>query len=744
MNNYLVTLAMAAFLAFGCGSSKSDNPMSVDGKWDVQDEEDLQTVNQDTTDLVEDVTVATKDTVEEPDIPVITDTGPPDYLPGLLQLHWSNLGHKDMVTVRKKILLEFDPDTRFPQNSEEAKWYDKVFEVHVTTWDDKAGVAGTEIPMDINWRKTKEGLYRRPGLVLQPERCDLTSNECVEGAGDGQWVPTQGYRVTIWLGDQLFERIFHTLPAWSAGYKVVDFTIPAEECERCFPYPVHVNVFVPPEYDSPDPELNNTSMPWDNSKQRYSVLVGLHTYNAHGMKLADTFGWATLPRFSSQGVLEPILLVLPDGTVPSQYCSSPWKWPVNANPTCYTQFMGIPNPDLIPDFTAYSNYSYFMANTMRRGVAQKFRIRGMDDEGNKLDNVGNPIDENFPDDNAGRDFYRRAWGVTGCSGGGFGTPINTFLFPQDWGVMFALIGASPSMFNPYVYFGHQGITQNQVCNKKNNGNYPYEPVGDGYRDLSMIDPATMTACPEGQLCSWPKGYCMPAEDCTGTCNSEPCWSTGRVRDITADQRHIPEGGKSCFMSAPPAVSNGIVLSLLCGLDTTCRASGDSPDMWRAKFELYPFDGNLMFTTGTRDHEGPPSGFMDLDQQLDKQGVVHSFRYEDRGAVYHDWNAVHDYVEGYPTIERQDGSVVPGNFPNTGLLYPYVNNAFEGLGNHPFNHPFSSEFTTGAMDPDRDYSIDLVYEGQPELSYVEDNCPGIPNKDQLDSDGDGVGDACDDD
>ena len=73
----------------------------------------------------------------------------------------------------------------------------------------------------------------------------------------------------------------------------------------------------------------------------------------------------------------------------------------------------------------------------------------------------------------------------------------------------------------------------------------------------------------------------------------------------------------------------------------------------------------------------------------------------------------------------------------------MNNAFEGLGNHPFNHPFASEFTTGAMDPDRDYYIDCIPPNKPELTYVEDNCPGVYNPDQKDSDDDGIGDACDD-
>jgi len=691
-----------------------------------------------------------EDDGEEPDVEEIPDIkgkdrneGPPAWLPKELPRVWSNLEDMDMVTVRKQIVLEFEPETPMPEDAEQQLWYDAKFETHINTWDTKMGVPGAEVPLVKTWRHVVPGLHRRPALILSVAPCDPVLGTCTEAAWSEQYIGSQAYRATVWLGGELYTRIFHTIPAWSPGYKITDFIVEPEDCERCFPYPVHVNVFIPPEYNSPDPNLNNTSIPWTNSQQRYAVVVGLHTYNAQGLTLADTFGWGTLPRFTSQGVLEPILLVLPDATVPEPYCQGGWTWPVVAGKTCYTQFMGIPNQGLVPDYNSYTNYAYFMTHTMRKEVAKRFRIRGMDDDGNKLDDDGNVIVEvDGEEDLSKRDFYRRAWGVTGCSGGGFGTPINAFLFAKDWGSMFALIGASPSVFNPFSYFTDAGpITWSQVCNGSN-PNYPMEPVGDGYRDLSMIDPATVTACPAGQVCQRPKGYCVAPEACVGTCDSNPCPSTGTVRTVNAFVRSIPAGSKSCFWMSPPAVSNAIVLSILCGLDATCRADGDSPDLWRTDFDKYPFDGNIMFTTGTQDPEGPPSAFQDLDQQLDKRGVAHSFRYEDQGAIFHDWNAVHDYVEGAPVITRADGTTVPGNFPNTGILYPFFNNAFEGLGNHAFNHPSNSEFTTGAMDPDRDYYIDLMYPSNPALEMVEDNCPGLYNPDQEDSDGDGVGDACD--
>jgi len=672
------------------------------------------------------------------------EIGPPAYIPKKLNMVWTNLENYDMVTVRKRVVIEFEQGTPFPKTKADEEWYNQLFEFHVSTWDTDMREAVAEVEMVPHWRHEKPGFHRRPALILTPAMCDSPDMEgCPFGALEPQLLPTQSYFASVDLGEGwVYERVFHTIPGWAPGYKIVDFIVEPEDCERCFPYPVKVNVFIPPEYRSENEEYDNTSIPWSNNYQRYPAVVGLHTYGADGMKLADTFGWGTLPRFTSQGVVEPTLLVLPDGTVPEPYCGGGWKWPVSGSKTCYTQFMGIPK-SAIPNFNEYTSYSYFMANTMRKEVAKRFRIRGMDDWGNKLDNNGEAIDEeNNPD--VPRDFYRRGWGITGISGGGFGTPINTFLFPQDYGAMVSLIGASPSMFNPYGYHSHSGITHAQVCNVASNTAYPIEPVGSGYRDLSMIDPDTITTCPDGMLCKRPQGFCLPADGCTQNCDSEPCASTGTLRDVTIDQRHIPDGAKSCFWFSPPGVSNDIVLSLLCGLDTTCRADDGAPEEWRCPFEDFPFDGNLMFTTGLKDHEGPPAAFIDLDQQLAKRGVAHSFRYEDRGAIFHDWNAVHDYVEGWYEIERKDGTISEGNFPGTGILYPFMNNAFENLGNYAFNHPFHSEFSTGALDPDRDYVIDLIYPNDPSMNFVEDNCPGVENPKQEDSDGDGIGDACDDD
>ncbi len=767
MTRYLVVSSVLLLLfAAGCGSGSSDNSgMEVGGGTpelvDLGFTDDGKPIppppvdtDSETIAPLVDVPLMKDDGTPKEEIPGPTYEVIPEYLPDALPLVWTNLQDRDMVTVRKKIVLEFEKGTRFPEHKSELGWYNQVFEVHVTLWDDTTATAGAEVPVNVKWRQVKKGMHRWPALVIEAAPCEPPDSEeeespCPVGAEIPQWLPTQAHRVTIWLGDQIFDRVFHTIPGWAPGYKITEFTVQPEQCERCYPHPVKVHVFIPPEYDSPDQEINNTSIPWNNKNQRYPAVVGLHTYGGQGMTLADTFGWATLPRFTAQGVLEPMFLVLPDATVPEPYCGGGWTWGVNQQKTCYTQFMGIPNDGLIPDFNSYTNYSYFMTHTMRKAVAKRFRVRGMDDDGNKLDNEGEIIDEEFPDDNAGRDHYRRAWGISGCSGGGYGTPINAILFAKDYGAMLALIGAWPSMFNPYAYWNWTPedasgpITKQKVCNNDGNGSYPKDPMGDnGYRDLSFIDPDTIVPCPEGQLCKRPQDCCRPAEECEG-CDAEPCRGTGDNRDMTIEQRHIPAGAKSCFWATPPPLANPIVLAYLCGLDVTCRVDPDAPEQWQSDLKKYDFDGNLMFTTAIRDTEGPPAGFMDFDQQLDKQGIVHSFRYEDRGAVYHSWNFVHDYVEGWPEITRKNGDISPGNFPGTGILYPYMNNAFEGLGNHPFNHPFASEFTTGAMDPDRDYYIDCIPPNKPELTYVEDNCPGVYNPNQEDSDDDGIGDACDD-
>lgn len=635
-------------------------------------------------------------------------TGPPKYLPDELPVVWTNLDNMDMVSVNKKIVLEFPVDTRFPEDDLEEAVYNEYFPASLVEWDTETEMVGEPADMKVEWRPIVPGFRRNPMLVIIPQNEEFATQGLAA---------TQAYKVSVWLGKQWHERIFHTLPMWTPGYKIVELEVPAEDCPRCFPFPVKVHVFIPPEYQSPDPEHENTSIPWVNTQQRYPVLVGLHGYNGQGISMADAYGYKTLPRFSAQGVLEPMLLVLPDGTVPQPYCGAGWKWPGAGN-TCYTQFMGIGSE--IPDYTQFSSYAYFMAHTMNRFVSQYFRVRGMDNGGNRLDDEGEVIQyEDEPEFDElmeqGRtwNYFRRAHGVTGLSGGGFAALMNAFMFKDTWGSVYGLVPTTPSFFNPYAYWYNDGVgaPHDQICNKAGNTNYPWFPLGNGFWDKSMIDP-----------------------------------ETDRTREITLDMREILPGGNTCFWFSPPTVSNAITVAILCGMDVTCMVDPGTPTMknpWLVDFEKFPFDGNILFSTGIRDFEGPPAGFFDLDQQLDKRGVVHSFWYMDSGGVYHDWQAIYDQVVGRYEVTWQDGTVTPGNFPGTGKLYPFMNAAFEAVGSHPFNHPFESSFTNGALDPDRDHYMDFNYEGMEDIAYVEDNCPGVYNPDQLDSDENGTGDACED-
>ncbi len=748
------TVSVTCLLLMACGSgSKSEISLSTDGTLEVAAGPD----NSGREGAVLEVSAGEGDcctlhevlfdaeTAEEvldstaPGDGQVADAGPPDYLPPTLPLVWSNLADRDMVTVRKKIVLEFEQGTRMPQNADEEYWYNKVFEPTLTLWDADSGAVGEVVETTLTWRHEKEGMFRRPALIVEAAPCTSAEQPgCPFDADVPQFLPSTAYRLTAWLGDQILDRVFHTIPAWAPGYKVIDsweVPVPTDceqfcdgDCARCFPFPVRIHVFVPPEYDSVDEALNNTSLPWNNKNQRYPVLVGLHGYNGQGGSMYDAYGHSTLPRFTAQGVVEPTILVLTDGTVPQPHCGGGWPWPGTSGNTCYTQFLGI-GAD-VPNDTSFVSYSFWLAWTMRQYLATKVRLRGWDDQGNVVD----------------EEAARRAYGITGLSGGGWGALNNAFLFPEAYGNVYGLMPTTVSIFNPYAYFYTNGvlpISHDQICNKQTNSNYPYEPVGDGFRDLSMIAPETTTVCPAGQVCKWPQGYCLPEAECEGSChNDAPCPSTGLTQQVIMELREIIAGAQSCFWWSPPPVSSLIVESLLCGIDVTCSVDPDAPDIFRVDFDKYPFDGNILFSTGIRDFEGPPAAFMDLDQQLDKRGVLHSFRYEDRGGVYHDWQAIYDQVVGRYEVPWQDGTESPGNYPGTGMLYPFVNNAFEGLGNHPFNHPFASEFTTGALDPDRDFYIDCIYESAPELNFVEDNCPGIYNPDQADSDGDGVGNACD--
>ena len=715
-------------LAAGCGGEPASSPVAGDAA-DTPDVLQVESRGQDGKIAADSRVFETGADVVEvlevmPDSPIpdanvdLDDISIPDDFPATLPLVWTNLGDGDMVTVRKRIVLEFEAGTPMPETKNEETLYDLTFPATLTLWDAPSGTAGAQVKMTATWRHEQTGKFRRPALVLGPAPCfDEDSPGCPQGAEIPQYLPTTAYRLTVQLGQEPYERVFHTIPGWAPGYKIVEYEVPPQECEECYPYPVKVHVFIPPEYDSDDLELNNTSIPWNNKSQRYPVLVGLFSGYGQDFTKADALSWTSLPRYTAQGVLEPAIIVLPDGDIPWPYCQNPWlEYPVN----CDTYFVGLLD-EVIPNVITSTCFTHFLAHTMREFLSTRLRVRGWDDAGNETD----------------QDAARRAYGVLGIVNGGWGALLNAFIHPEAWGSVYALNAGMVSLFNPWTYWNPDGdppVPKEKICPYKLNEEYPLEPVGEGYRDLSMVDEETVGFCPAGQVCSWPRGYCIQEADCLDSAchNDAPCPSTGLTREVSIEQRWIPAGAKSCFWATPPPMSNAILLTYLCGLDSTCRVDPGAPDQWRTDFDDYPFDGNIMFSTGIEDPEGPPAAFIDLDHQLDIREVPHSFLYVDKCGTGHDAEAAEYQMQGTCWPE----------YPGTGFVYPFFNNAFEGLGNPVFNHPFASEFSRRALDPDEDYVIDLTYDGNPELNYVEDNCPGVYNPSQLDTDGDGIGDECD--
>ena len=665
-------------------------------------------------------------------------------VPAALPLAWTNLGNLDLVTIGKKVVLEFEAGTPMPGNADDELLYHQVFESNVTLWDEDEGASGEEVPVVKVWRRSKPGMFPRPALILQPVQCEVNMVQCSDGIANGQWLPDTTYRVTVWLGDQEYERVFHTYPEEAEGlmYKIVELTVPSQtdcwsqcdgDCDKCFPYPVTVRIFIPPGYATDVSEFDNSLSSWENVEQRYPLVVGLHGSDA-GLAVADAFGYSVLPHFTAQGKLEPLVLVTVNGTVSQPYCGEGWQWPgVDLGKTCHTFFIGIPDSSGAIGEAPWFSYSFFLAHTLREFLSTRIRLRGWTNEGEMVNSHES----------------RRATGVAGLvMSGTRAALLNGFRHPESFGAIYSSHVQLPSIFCPWAFSGWDGGPPiEQICNSMFNDDYPLEPVGGGFRDLSMVAPETMTPCLSGSACDLLAGQCVPEASCLGQCSAEaPCAQTGLVRDITIDDREIKGGSATCATEGSPfllpLVTNDEVLGVGCSFDPTCLVDPEAPTQFQVDFEEYPFYGNIFFSTGTKDASGPPAGLLDLDQQLDKRGVPHSFWYLDSGGIFHGWGAVLDEVLGSEEVMWMDGSISPGNFPGTGALYPFFNRAFEGLGNRSFNHPFASEFTARALDPDSDRYIDLLYEARPELGYVEDNCPGVYNPDQLDSDNDGVGDACD--
>lgn len=623
-------------------------------------------------------------------------------MPQTLTVVWSNIADADMVTVGKLLVLEFEVGTPMPDDSQTSAAYDSVFPAFLVELDSSSGGEGEGVPLDVRWRSSLPGLRPRPSLVARP-----TSG--IEGPLGAGLKPTTTYQLKFWLGEHWFIRTFRTLPTWHSDYKKVTLEVPVHEdcegwcggdCNHCFPYPVTVDILIPPEYYDNGGPFDNSSGPWENAHQSYPVLVvltGAQTADAPPDYALTMIGWQELPRFSSFGVFEPSLIVVPHEALPAWACVTEdtpfwYEFSLLFGSSCHSSYIGLWDDAA----GGYSNrcFSSFLAHTLRRYVASRFRVRGFHEDGNVADLLA----------------ARRAYGIAGLFEGGLRALVGAFSFPHAYGGVYALMPVRPSVFNPRTYwYEAQEPSFELICNQQGNETYPLENCGGGFRDLSMLNP-----------------------------------ETGLFWDTTLAEREILPGSHTCDGLAAPAVDNSTVLDSLCLFDPSCMTDPAEPNEWKAQLEAYPFHGNIFLVAGLHDDSGS-AGAMDLDHQLDKRAVPHSFLYEDRTGcgTRRDEAALAAHVHGTWSL-GPDGDLNEGCYPGGPTLFRFFNNAFEGVGNRPFNHPSTSEFTTGALDPDRDMHIDLTYEPNSDLSFVTDNCPSVYNPAQEDADGDGIGDKCDGD
>lgn len=612
-------------------------------------------------------------------------------IPTSLTVRWSNLNPEDRVTFGKQIVIEFDdPGIEIPETWIEQQYWTRRFKATMY----RLGAEGEreEVPLQQSWLKNDPKRRFRPAMLIEP---------LVRPIGVGSprgWPKATGMELRIELGEGEDPLIipFRTLPVQYDQFIEVETTVPVRDCPTCFPYEVDAFVYLPPGYVDPDnPDYNNAAIHLPNTDygdaeggsptQRYPVVVLMHTAGEYqnNRSLANAAGLRM-----AWGLMEPAIFVLPNARLNDENCD---REPQLRSQRCHTRFVGLWKPDE----TIFS-YRDFLADDLRPHMAALWRIRGSNSDG-EITNA---------------EIFRRSFSLYGLSAGGYGVLVNAFGRPDAYYATVSIVPGIPSSYNPWSFHGNNLRPRNQVCPGPDNHDYPLVRHGFGYRDYSGVDP-----------------------------------ETDRRRIVHFRDRRVPPGASNCYQGVPE-VQHELVRGGLCPLDIACLVDPEAPDYaskTRVIQEEHPYHGNIYFDTAIFDQGGPPAAFMDLDQALDRAEIPHTFRYEDRGALFHNWQAVSDRGLGFEYIDNGRGLPrLRGNFPGPGSVYPFLSRAMEGVGNPDFNSWSSSEFTTSAMDTDRDGIIWFEDPERPDISDTRDNCPDHYNAAQLDKDGDGIGDVCDPD
>ena len=604
--------------------------------------------------------------------------------PERLQVRWVNTQPNDRVTFGKRLVVEIEPLTEGiapPSNWREEQLWSRRFPARMYTLNRDGD--RVEVPVIQSWKFDNPERRFRPAILISPQ--------------PNGWPKASQMELEVDLGDgEVLSVPFRTLPVQYDQMLEFNVTVPAQDCPTCFPYDVDMFVYLPPGYvDSNNPAYNNAAphLPGTeqgdtlggSTTQRYPVAVLMHTAGAY----ENNRERATLAGLRmSWGIMEPTIIVLPNARLDSGDCDDN---PQLRSQNCHTRFVGLWRAD-----EKIFSYRDWLAEGMQQFLRENFRVRGSNDEGQITD----------------PEITRRSHSLYGSSAGGYGVLINCFSRPDAYYACAAIVPGVVSGFNPYSHYGIDGRGRNGICPSPSNSAYPLERWGLGYRDYSGVDP-----------------------------------ETDRRRVVHFDEREIRSGARNCYQSLP-AQNHDLVRSGLCELDIACNVDPEAPRSVSNGHKLRdesPYHGNIYFDTAIFDTGGPPAAFMELDELLDRGGVPHTFRYEDRGGLFHRVEAIYDRLLGYEYIQNpNDLPLLRGNFPGPGIIFPFLSNAMEGIGNPEFNSPTSSEYTTGALDPDRDQIIYIRDPERPDINYELDNCPDVYNPPQVDKDNDGLGDLCDDD